>query len=143
MTTIPRRRAFDAHADLRIRYEADCDLLLDALAQHDDHGIDADLLRRVIARAEASRKALSKHERAHGIEIGRADISRTLSDFIDESLALDGGAASHERRASLLTATDSSCRDVVSVAPADACSASSEANSHRGEPAPINGEVIS
>jgi len=140
MTAIPRRRASDAHADLRIKFEADCDLLLDALEQHDDHGIDAELLRRVIARAQASRKALSKYERAHGIEIGRADISRTLSDFIDETLALEhGGAASHGRQVSLLTATDSSFD--VSVAPADACSASSEANSHRGEPAPINGEV--
>ena len=81
------RRRNDMHPDLRIAFESAAEVVIDALDQHLDHGVDEALLRRVVEWARKRRDELVRYERRHGIELARDERPRTVAEMFDELLA--------------------------------------------------------
>jgi hypothetical protein len=70
------------YADTRIRFEADAMLVIDALEQHLDHGLDRELLAAVAQRAAKSRDQMLRQESRSGLRIDRDAHPRSLVDLI-------------------------------------------------------------
>lgn len=77
-----RRQSDRDHADLRVRLEADAELLADAAELLLERGVEAPTLRRCVLRLRESAFRLAEYERANGVDLGRDAFHRTVLDLV-------------------------------------------------------------
>jgi hypothetical protein len=72
----------NVHADLRIACERASEIMLDAIEQHLERGVEPDLLRRVAVLVRRAHETLRAYETRHGIEPALRDYRVSLETIV-------------------------------------------------------------